>query len=178
MIDCVLKDKMTTDTQKLGVIYEKQGEEIIVANFREIGKAWKRSPFELSRAGLLNQVCNGQFDKDKGYEFYIERDIMKDLRLDYVAGKGKGDIAKMVTRRKAELVKNMSYRSNKTHSLKLRKIRTKKQVEDEGQRKPRMKAAFQVAQFNGEGRGTPRMLRIILLHLASLLKLKARTTQS
>ena len=59
---------------------------------------------------------------------------MKELRLDYVAGKGKGDIAKMVTRRKAELVKNMNYRSNKTHGFKLRKIRTKKQVEEEGQK--------------------------------------------
>ena len=76
---------------------------------------------------------------------------MKELRLNYVVGKEKGDISKMVTRRETEIVKNMNYRLNKTHGLKLRKISTKKQVEDEGQRKPRMKAAFQVQQCNGEG---------------------------
>ena len=76
---------------------------------------------------------------------------MKDLRLDYVGGKGKGDIAKMVTRRKAELVKNMNYRANKTHGFKLRKIRTKKQVEEEGRRKPRINTSFQISKLNGEG---------------------------
>ena len=48
MIDCVLKDKMTTEAQKLGITYEKNGEESIVANFREIGKAWKWLPFDLT----------------------------------------------------------------------------------------------------------------------------------
>ena len=54
----------------------------------------------------MNSVMNVQFDTDKAYEFYIERDIMKTLNIDYIKGvKGKGDIAKMVKRRKAELVK-------------------------------------------------------------------------
>ena len=54
-------------------------------------------------------MCNGVFDKDKGYEFYIEREVMKELKLDYEDGKGKGDIAKMATRGKAELAKNINY---------------------------------------------------------------------
>ena len=45
----------------------------------------------------------------------------------------------------------MNYRANKTHGFKLRKIRTKKQVEEEGRRKPRIKTSFQISQLNGEG---------------------------
>ena len=45
-----------------------------------------RRPFKVSRASHLNQVCNGQFDKYKGCEFYIEQDFVKELKLDYVGG--------------------------------------------------------------------------------------------
>ena len=54
--------------------------------------------------------------------------------------KGKGDISKMVTRRKAELAKNINLRGLSTHGCKISKIRTRKQVEDEGARKPNERA--------------------------------------
>ena len=57
---------------------------------------------------------------------------MKDLKLDYEGGAGKGDIVKMVRRRKAELVRYINYTASQTHGFKLQKIRMKEQVEEEG----------------------------------------------
>ena len=151
-IDSILKDKMTVEAQRLGLCINHEGVDVTVTNFREIGCAWRRIPFDLDRAGIVNSVMNVQFDTDKAYEFYIERDIMKNLNIDYIKGvKGKGDIAKMVTRRKAELVKNLNYRGATTHGFKISKIRSRKQVELEGKRKPKKKAAFQV--FSGDNGG-------------------------
>ena len=70
---------------------------------------------------------------------------MKSLNIDYIKGvKGKGDIAKIVTRRKAKLMKNLNYRGLMTHGYKISKIQSRKQVEIEGKRKPKTKVAFQV----------------------------------
>ena len=116
---------MILETQQFQVTYTKKDEQYMVGNFQEIGRAWKQLPFKLYRAALLNQVCNGVFDTDDDYGFYMERDVVKEFRLDYEGGKGKDDIVKMVTRRKAELVKNINCSISQTHGLKLRKIRTK-----------------------------------------------------
>ena len=152
VIDSILKDKMTVEAQRLGLCINQDGVDVIVTNFREIGCAWRRTPFDVDRAGIMNSVMNVQFDTDAAYEFYIERDIMKTLNIDYIKGvKGKGDIAKMVTKRKAELVKNLNYRGAATHGFKISKIRSRKQVEVEGKRKPKKKAAFQV--FSSEEGG-------------------------
>ena len=70
---------------------------------------------------------------------------MKSLNINYIKGvKGEGDIAKVVTRRKAELIKNINYQGLMTHSFKISKIRSRKQVEIEGKEKPKTKAAFEV----------------------------------
>ena len=66
---------------------------------------------------------------------------MKELNLDYEGGKGKGGIGKMVTRRKTESVKSINCTASQTHGLKLRKIRTKQQIEEEGVYKPREEAS-------------------------------------
>ena len=97
----------------------------------------------MDRAGIVNSVMNVQFDTDKAYEFYIERDSMNALNIDYIKGvKGKGDIAIMVTRRKAKLVKNLSYRGILTYGYTISKIRSRKQVRIEGKRKSKTKSAF------------------------------------
>ena len=70
---------------------------------------------------------------------------MKSLNSNYIKGvEGEGDIAKVVTRRKAELIKNINYQGLMTHSFKISKIRSRKQVEIEGKEKPKTKAAFEV----------------------------------
>ena len=67
------------------------------------------------------------------------------LDLNYVVEmKVKGGIAKMVTRRRSDLVKNINLRGLNTHGCKMSKIRTRKQVEDEGARKPNDWASLQV----------------------------------
>ena len=57
------------------------------------------------------QVTKGKFKKDKGYEVRIEESIMRERNLSYIdelegtTGKVfKGCIARMVTRRKVEMV--------------------------------------------------------------------------
>lgn len=109
-IDSILKNKMTLEAQRMGLSVNREGVNVVVTNFREIGCAWRRVPFDLNRAGIVNSVMNVQFDTDKAYAFYIERNITKELNIDHIKGvKGKGDIAKMVTKRKAELMKNLNY---------------------------------------------------------------------
>ena len=102
----------------------KEGNEVVVSNFRKIGNAWKQMSFNVTRARIVNCVLNVQFDSDKDYEFYIEHNIMKSLYINYLESdiKGKADIAKMVTKRKAKLVKNLNYRGLKTHSCKISTI--------------------------------------------------------
>ena len=68
---------------------------------------------------------------------------MKELDLDYVTKtKEEGGIAKIVTRRKVELGKNIHLRGLNIHGCKISKIRTKKQVEDEGAYKLKDRASF------------------------------------
>ena len=88
---------------------------------------------------------------------------MKELRIDYEGRKVKGDLAKMVTRRKAELVENMSCTASQTHGFKLQNIRTKHQVKEEGKRKPKPKASFQLTNGSGMVHGTSKMQRITQL---------------
>ena len=121
MIDGVLKEEMIIKAQRLQVTCKKQDKQYVVGIFQEIGRAWKQLPFELLRAALLNQTCNGVFNKDKGYEFYMETDVMKELKLDCDGVKGKGDIAKMTTRRQAESAKNINCTTSQTHGFKLQK---------------------------------------------------------
>ena len=78
---------------------------------------------------------------------------MKSLNNGYIKGvKGKCNIAKLVTRRKAELVKNLNYRGLMTHGYKISKIPSRKQVEIEGKRKYKTKASFQVISGDQGGR--------------------------
>ena len=60
---------------------------------------------------------------------------MKRLRLAYDKNAiltGTHCIAMMVTRRKCDLAKSMMARGGKTHGFKIRKIRTKAEVKEEG----------------------------------------------
>ena len=77
---------------------------------------------------------------------------MKELDLDYVVEmRGDGNTEKMVTKRKAELLKNINLRGLNTYGCKISKIRTRKQTEDEGTRKPKDRASFQVLVGSGYG---------------------------
>ena len=82
----------------------------VIVNYSEIGKSWKNdgSP---SNQEKLNQVMTRNFKKDKGYEVRIEESVMREHNLSYIdelkGTKGKvfkGCIARMVTRRKVEMV--------------------------------------------------------------------------
>ena len=121
---------------------------------------------DFKRAGIFNCVMNIQFDTDKSNEFYIDSNIMKTLNIDYIKGvKGKGNIAKIVTRRKAELVKNLNYRGVMIHSYKISKIQSRKHMEMEGKRKPKTKAVFQAISGTDVGKwGTPWMQRTTQHH--------------
>ena len=70
-IDSILKGKMTLEAQRMVLTVNREGVDVVVTNFREIGCAWRRVPFDLDRAGIVNSVMNVQFDTDKAYEFYI-----------------------------------------------------------------------------------------------------------
>ena len=70
-INLTLKDKMTHEVQRMGLCLNNNEVDVVVTNFREIGSAWRRIPFDLDRAGIVNSVMNVQFDADKSYKFYI-----------------------------------------------------------------------------------------------------------
>ena len=57
-IDFILKDKMTVEAQRMGLCINHEGVDVVVTNFREIGCAWRRVPFDLERAGIVNSVMN------------------------------------------------------------------------------------------------------------------------
>ena len=48
------QEKMIIEAQRLGVTYAKGENEVGASNFHEIGRAWKKIPFKVGRAGQLN----------------------------------------------------------------------------------------------------------------------------
>ena len=77
---------------------------------------------------------------------------MKRLRLVYnknIILTGTHCIAMMVTRRKCDLAKSMMARGKKTHGFKIRKIRTKAEVKEEGTRRPKVKQSYQLLGREG-----------------------------
>ena len=144
IIDGELKKRITLEAQRLGLTCYYRGGHHLVQNFSEIGKAWKHDN-SLECARRVNGALNGQFVEDKGYEFKIEENVMKDLHLVYAAEeKGKGCIAMMVVRRKSELSKTTMKRSVTTHERKISTKRSKADVEAEGKRKPKAKESFMI----------------------------------
>ena len=84
---------MVMKGQREMLMFKKHGKEYLVSSFSEVGRAWKPLLFEVERAEQINQIVNGQFDNGSGYKFYIERNIIKELDLDYVVEmKSKGGI--------------------------------------------------------------------------------------
>ena len=68
-------------------------------------------------APMINKIINGQFENNKGYEFYIENEVMKCLRLTYDKNfilTGTHCIAMMVTRQICDLAKSMMVSGNNT----------------------------------------------------------------
>ena len=151
-IDGELKDRMLVEAQRLQLMLMRGDTEHLVTSFKEIGKVWKITPMHEDTAPKINQIINGQFKKNKGYEFYIETEVMNRLSLAYdknIILTGTHCIAMMVTRRKCDLVKSMMARGNTTHGIKIRKIRTKSEVKQEGERKPKEKQAYQLLGRDG-----------------------------
>ena len=98
------------------------------------------------------QIINGRFEKNRGYEFYIETEVMKRLRLAYdksILLTGTHCIAMMVIRRKCDLAKSMIARGGKTYGFKIRKIRTKSEVKEEGPQRPKEKQYYQLLGREG-----------------------------
>ena len=69
----------------------------------------------------INEVMHASFNDQCGYEFYMESDIMKKLKIVYsdVDLSVKGSIARMITIRKVALAKLINKRSEKTHQKKI-----------------------------------------------------------
>ena len=121
MIDSELKDRMVIEAQKLKLKYGKQDQKFLVENFSEIGKSWKMDG-SVENAQKINKIVHGTFDLSQGYEYYIEKDIMNKLNLEYSSDiKGRGSIASLITRRKADLAKLVMKRSAMTHDTKIAK---------------------------------------------------------
>ena len=133
-IDGELKDKMKMEAQRMSLTLIRGDHQNLVANFKEIGKVWKMIPSHDDTIQKINQIINGQFEKNKGYEFYIETEVMKRLRPAYnkrIMLTGTHCITMMVTRRTCNLAKSMMARGEKTHGFKIRKIRTRAEVKEE-----------------------------------------------
>lgn len=144
IIDGELKKRITLEAQRLGLTCYYRGGNQLIQNFSEVGKAWKHDD-SLKCARRVNGAINGQFAEDKGYEYRIEKEVMKDLGLVYEADdKGKGCIAMMVVRRKSELAKTTMKRSVTTHESRISTKRSKADVEAEGKRKPKIKESFMI----------------------------------
>ena len=109
-IDDYLKLVFIKYAQESRMVVTHQNVSRVIVNYSEIGKSWKNdgSP---SNQEKLNQVMTKNFKKDKGYEVRIEESVMREHNLSYIdelkGTKGKvfkGCIARMVTRRKVEMV--------------------------------------------------------------------------
>ena len=109
-IDDYLKLIFIKYAQESRMVVTHQNVSRVIVNYSEIGKSWKNdgSP---SNQEKLNQVMTKNFKKDKGYEVRIEESVMREHNLSYIdelkGTKGKvfkGCIARMVTRRKVEMV--------------------------------------------------------------------------
>ena len=148
-IDSELKDRMLKEAQKVGLRFGRDDRKFLVENFSEIGKSWKTDG-SIENAQMINQVIYGIFDASQGYEYYLEKDIMSTLKLEYSDEiKGTGCIAMMVTRRKADLAKCVMKRAALTHDTKITKQRTSEQAKSEGVRKPKQKYSFQIKSMTG-----------------------------
>jgi len=150
-INSALKEEMVVEAQRLKLTYSEKNQDVMVENFREIGKSWKMDG-SLENAKKINQVAYGVFDakKNEGHDYYLERSIMKEMNLEYTnSNKGRGCIASMISRRKADLAKNIMKRAELTHQTKISKKRTHEQTEKEGLRNKKPKFAFQIKGHNG-----------------------------
>jgi hypothetical protein len=150
-IDSALKEEMVIEAQKVKLTYQDNDEMVMVQNFREIGKSWKMDG-SIDNAKRINQVAYGVFDSkaNTGYEYYLERTIMKKVGLEYYdSNKGRGCIAMMIARRKADLAKGIMKRSEMTHQAKICKKRTGEQTKDEGLRNKKARFAFQIKGNDG-----------------------------
>ena len=148
-IDSELKDRMLKEAQNVGLHFGKVNRKFLVENFTEIGKSWKTDG-SVENALKINQVLYGIFDASRGYEYYLEKDIMSKLKLQYSDEiKGRGSIAMMVIRRKADLAKCVMKRAAMTHDTKITKQRTSEQAKIEGIRKPKQKYSFQIKSMDG-----------------------------
>ena len=108
-INSALKEEMVVEAQRLKLTYSEKNQNVMVKNFREIGKSWKMDG-SVENAKKINQIAYGVFDsrKNVGYEYYLERSIMKELNLEYTnCNKGRGCIASIISRRKADLEINI-----------------------------------------------------------------------
>ena len=101
--------------QESRMVVTHQNVSRVIVNYSEIGKSWKNdgSP---SNQDKMNKVLTGKFRKDKGYEVRIEESVMREHNLSYIdelkGTKGKvfkGCIARMVTRRKVEMVSSFVF---------------------------------------------------------------------
>ena len=144
LIDSELKDGMVIEAQKLKLKYGKQYQTFLVENFSEIGKSWKMDG-SVGNAQKINKIVHGTFDSSQGYEYYIEKDIMNKLKLEYSPDiKGRGSIATLITRQKADLAKLVMKRSAMTHDTKIAKKRTHEEAIQEGTNKAKTKYSFQI----------------------------------
>ena len=151
MINSELKEEMVVEAQRIKLKYVEKNHKVLVQNFREIGKSWKTDG-SIENARKINQVTYGVFDTEKnvGYEYYLERSIMKELNLEYQdSKKGKGCVASMISRRKTDLAKCIMKRSELTHQTKITKKRTHEQTQNEGLRNKKAKFAFQIKGNEG-----------------------------
>ena len=148
-IDNTLKLMMILKSQEIGLSFSKgNGEDsrTIIQTFNDIGSAWKCDASH-EQATKINEVMHGSFDG--GYEFYMEANIMKELKIKYedsITTATKGCIARMIVNRKCVLTKLINKRSEISHQ---RKIITKRTVAlPEGTKK--VKSTFHVSS-NGKG---------------------------
>ena len=51
------------------LIFKKDGKKNLISSFKEVGMAWKSIPFEVKRAGQIDQIVNSQFDNFSSYDF-------------------------------------------------------------------------------------------------------------
>ena len=148
-IDSELKDRMLKEAQKVGLRFGKDDRKFLVENFSEIGKSWKTDG-SVENAQKINQVIYGIFDASQGYKDYLEKDIMSKLKLEYNDEiKGRGCIAMMVTRQKADLAKCVMKRASLTHDTRITKQRTSEQAKSEGVQKPKVKYSFEIKSTTG-----------------------------
>ena len=150
-----LKSMMIMQSQKIGleVVDDKMQTSRLSQSYSDIGLAWKLDA-STETAAKIDNIINNTFTQKSGYEFYLEKKLMKKFKLKYAEDSHvKGSIARMIVTRKCELSKVINKRVEQTRQKIILKVRYNKEKENAKKIGAKKVNSFQIndSWYNADG---------------------------